>query len=234
MTANPQRFEITVLELGPMENFVYLIRDFASGRVAVVDPAWEPREILKAVSDKNLRITDILLTHSHNDHINAIDDVLAVYDAQVHLSSAEAKFWGRYQDLPTLHRGGDVIRLGDTPIDVLHTPGHTPGSACYKVGDQLVAGDTLFVFGCGRCDLRGGDPSQLFDTLKKLRSDLPPQTILLPGHHYADRKSSTLQEQYDGNPFFHFDRREDFVHYRMVEHDRTRRPPLTPVRRAES
>jgi len=227
MTANSHT--LTTLELGPMENFVYLIHDHASGRVAVVDPAWEPTEILNVVQSKGLRITDILLTHSHNDHINAIDDVLAKHDAQVHLLAAEAKFWGHYQDIPTLHHGGDSIALGQTRIDVLHTPGHTPGSACYKVGEQLIAGDTLFVFGCGRCDLRGGDPNQLFDTLKRLRSELPPETILLPGHHYADRKTSTLREQCDGNPFFHFDKREDFVRYRMHEHDRTRRPPLTAV-----
>ncbi len=231
MDQNKIGYSIKALELGPMENFVYLIHDHATDRVAVVDPAWEPAEILKSVREKGLRITDILLTHSHNDHINAIDDVLAAYDAQVHLLSAEAKFWGHYQDIPTLHHGGDVITLGQTRIDVLHTPGHTPGSACYHIGDQLIAGDTLFVFGCGRCDLRGGDPSVLFDTLKDLRTKLPPQTILLPGHHYAEKKTSTLQEQYDGNPFYHFDKREDFIHYRMVEHDRTRRPPLTPVRR---
>lgn len=231
MTTNTH--DIIALELGPMENFVYLVHDHASGRAAVVDPAWEPKEILKTAEDKGLRITDILLTHSHNDHINAIDDVLAKFDAQVHLLSAEAQFWGHYQDIPTLHHGGDVITLGRTRIDVLHTPGHTPGSACYKVGNQLIAGDTLFIFGCGRCDLRGGDPSQLFDTLKRLRAELPPETVLRPGHHYADRTTSTLREQVDGNPFFHFDRREDFVRYRMVEHDRTRRPPLTPVQRAE-
>jgi glyoxylase-like metal-dependent hydrolase (beta-lactamase superfamily II) len=231
MTNKDTPFSITTLELGPMENFIYLIHDHASGRVAVVDPAWEPEAILKAVRDANLRITDILLTHSHNDHINAISEVLAQYDAQVHLLKEEAKFWGHYQDIPTLHHGGDVIQLGQTRIDVLHTPGHTPGSACYKIGDRLIAGDTLFVFGCGRCDLRGGDPNQMYDTLRRLRADLPPQTLLLPGHNYAEKTTSTMQEQVDGNPFFHFDKREDFVHYRMHEHDRTRRPPLRAMRK---
>ena len=222
-------YSITTLELGPMENFIYLIHDHASGRVAVVDPAWEPEVILALVREKNLRITDILLTHSHNDHINAVDALLAQYDAQLHLLKDEAKFWGKHQDLPTLHHGGDTIALGQTKIDVLHTPGHTPGSACYRVGEQLIAGDTLFIFGCGRCDLRGGDPNQMYDTLRRLRTDLPASTLILPGHNYADRTVSSMQEQIDGNPFFHFETRAEFVQYRTHQHDKTRHPPLTAM-----
>jgi len=217
-----------------MENFIYLVHDLASGRVAVVDPAWEPEIILAWARERNLRITDILLTHSHDDHINAVDAVLAQHDASVHLLRDEAEFWGRSLGALTLHHGGDVIALGDTRIDVLHTPGHTPGSACYRIGNNLIAGDTLFVFGCGRCDLRGGDAQQLYDTLRRLRTELPASTLILPGHDYADRAVSSMQEQIDGNPFFHFEKRADFVQYRMHEHNKTRRPPLTPIPKARA
>lgn len=222
-------YRVETLKLGPMDNFVYVIQDLASDRAAVVDPAWRADKIIALVQSKGITITDILLTHSHHDHINAIGDVLKVFDAQVHLLKAEAQFWGQYQDVPTLHHGGDEILLGKTPIRVLHTPGHTPGSACYHVGEDLIAGDTLFVFGCGRCDLAGGDPNELFDTVNRLRTELPLNTRLLPGHDYADRPSSTMQEQIDGNPFFHFETRAEFVHFRTHVHDRTRSPPLTPV-----
>ena len=222
-------FSIETLKLGPMENFVYFIHDLSSGRVAVVDPAWEPETILAWAREKDLRITDILLTHSHNDHTNAVEAVLAQHDAPVHLLKDEAKFWGRSLGSPRVHHGGDAIALGDTHIDVLHTPGHTPGSACYRVGKNLIAGDTLFIFGCGRCDLHGGDPSQMYDTLRRLRTDLPADTLILPGHDYADRTVSSMQEQIEGNPFFHIDERADFVKYRMHEHNKTRSPPLTPV-----
>jgi len=223
---------IDTLKLGPMENFVYLIQDVVTGRTALVDPAWEADKIITHAQAKGLHITDILLTHSHYDHVNAIADVLRVFDAKVHLLKPEAQFWGHYEDLPTLHHGGDEIALGKTAIRVLHTPGHTPGSACYHVGDDLIAGDTLFVFGCGRCDLAGGDPNQMFDTLNRLRTELPADTRLLPGHDYADRPTSTMQEQIEGNPFFHFDERAAFVHYRTHDHDRTRSPPLTPMKKA--
>jgi glyoxylase-like metal-dependent hydrolase (beta-lactamase superfamily II) len=220
---------IHALELGPMENFIYLVEDRASGRAAVVDPAWDVPAVLELAAARGLRITDILLTHSHHDHINGIEAVLGEFDAQLHLLKEEARFWGSYMNLPTLHHGGDRIALGETAIDVLHTPGHTPGSACYRIGEQLITGDTLFVFGCGRCDLRGGDPEQMFHTLNDMRERLPAQTVILPGHNYAEKSTSTLAEQIEGNPFLHFDDLARFTHYRMHYHDKHRHGPYGPV-----
>ncbi len=222
-------FSIEALELGPMQNFVYLIHDHASNRAAVVDPAWEVPRILELVHQQGARITDILLTHSHHDHINGIGEILAVYDAQLHLLKAESKFWGHYLDIPTLHHGGDVINLGETPIEILHTPGHTPGSACYHLGNEVITGDTLFVFGCGRCDLKGGDPEQMYHTLQHLAEDLPSDHVIRPGHNYGVKQVSTLAEQNAGNPFMHFHDCASFVHYRMHLHDREE--PYTPVPR---
>ena len=212
-----------------MENFVYLIHDHATNRAAVVDPAWEVPEVIALAEKRGVKITDILLTHSHHDHINGIEDVLRVYDAQLHLLKAEAKFWGHYVDLPTLHHGGDAISLGETSIKVLHTPGHTPGSACYYLDGNVITGDTLFVFGCGRCDLKGGDPEAMFNTLRRLGSDLPKETIIHPGHNYAEAPVSTVEEQLEGNPFMHFHELPDFVHYRMHWHDLHRDTPYGPV-----
>ena len=222
-------FSIHALELGPMENFVYLIHDHASGRAAVVDPAWEVPEVLALAESRGVRITDILLTHSHHDHINGISDVLDKYDAQLHLMKDEAQFWGQALDMPTLHHGGEVIALGETQIKTLLTPGHTPGSACYHVGNELITGDTLFVFGCGRCDLNGGDPEQMFVTLRDMAERLPAETLIHPGHNYAEKTCTTMHEQVEGNPFMHFDRPEYFVHYRMHNHDRHRDSPNAPV-----
>ena len=220
---------IHALELGPMENFVYLIHDHASNRAAVVDPAWDVPAVLALAREQGVRITDILLTHSHHDHINGIAGVLEHCDAQLHLMKAEARFWGSHLDLPTLHHGGDTILLGETAINALHTPGHTPGSACYRIGDQLITGDTLFVFGCGRCDLAGGDPEQMYVTLKDMADRLPASTLIHPGHNYATRSTSTMQEQIEGNPFMHFDSSDAFVHYRMHYHDKHRDSPYGPV-----
>ena len=222
-------YSISQLELGPMENFIYLIHDHDSDTAAVVDPAWDVPAIVELAKQKGVRITDVLLTHSHNDHINGIEELLQHFDAQLHLMKAEAQFWGRELEKPTLHHGGDRIVLGKSEIEVLHTPGHTPGSACYMIDGNLVAGDTLFVFGCGRCDLNGGDPEQMYATLKHMKEDLPKGTLVHPGHNYADASVSTLAEQIEGNPFMHFSDVAKFVDYRMHIHDRTRDTPYGPV-----
>ena len=213
-------YTIHALELGQMSNFIYIVHDHATDRAAVVDPAWDVPSILALVERRGLRITDILLTHSHFDHINGVEALLNASDAQLHLLRTEAAFWNRYLDVPTLHEGGDRIRLGETEIEILHTPGHTPGSACYRLGDQVLTGDTLFVFGCGRCDLRGGDPEQMYHSLRRLGEGLPGDTLIRPGHNYGITPTSTLFEQLAGNPFLHFEDCPGFVEYRMHLHDR--------------
>jgi len=223
------KYRIHRMEFGPMENFIYLIEDIASKTAAVVDPAWEPGEIIDKAKKLDVRITSILLTHSHHDHINGMQAVLKSYDASVHLLKAETTLWSGYGEKAKLHYGGDDIAVGDTRIKVLHTPGHTPGSACYHVGNDLIAGDTLFVFGCGRCDLAGGDPEQMFNSLNRIKTELPGSTIIHPGHHYAVKETSTIAEQVEGNPFMHFHDKNAFIQYRMHDHDRIRSSPYGPV-----
>ena len=212
-----------------MENFVYLIEDAVSKTAAIVDPAWEVEQVIGLAEKQGIKITDILLTHSHHDHINGVDKVLDKFDAELHLLNAEAEFWGHKLAKPALHYGGDHIQLGDTEIDVLHTPGHTPGSTCYLVGDQLLTGDTMFVFGCGRCDITGGDPEVMFNTLKHMKETLPDSTVIHPGHNYAVTPTATMTEQINGNPFMHFDKQDDFVEFRMHAHGRIRKSPYAAV-----
>jgi len=226
-------FKVHALELGPMLNFVYLVEDVASRRCAVVDPAWEVERIVERAQALDLRITDILLTHSHHDHINGIEGLLNHASAEVHLLKPEYQFWQHELDKPSLHHGGDELRLGETPIRMLHTPGHTPGSACYQLGNEIITGDTLFVFGCGRCDLSGGSPEDMFETLKGMKQNLPQDMLIHPGHNYSVKQTATIGEQIDGNPFMHYDDEEAFVHYRMRVHDKTRDEPYAAVSRQQ-
>jgi hydroxyacylglutathione hydrolase len=130
---------------------------------------------------------------------------------------------------PELHHGGDRLRIGETEIEVhAHARAH-PGLGLLPHRRELITGDTLFVFGCGRCDLKGGDPEQMFQTLRKMREGLPSDTVIHPGHNYAEKPTSTLEEQIEGNPFMCFTEMDRFVHYRMHEHDRTRETPYRPV-----
>ena len=224
-------FNIESIELGPMENLIYIIHDFATDRAAIVDPAWDIDQIIALTEKKKLKITDILLTHFHDDHINGVDALLEKTDAQVHLLKDEAKYIsGNFLSSAKLYYGGDKIKLGETEIEILHTPGHSPGSACFHIGGELITGDTLFVFGCGHCRLAGADPNQLFDTLTRLKTVMPGQTVIHPGHNYAEKVETTMQEQVEGNPFLQFKKVDKFIQYRMIDHDLTRVQPYRPVK----
>ncbi len=213
-----------------MENLIYIIHDHATDRAAIVDPAWDVARIIARAKEKNIKITDILLTHYHDDHINGVDDLVQQTDAQVHLLKAEVKYIsGNFLSSAKLHYGGDKIMLGDTEVEFLHTPGHSPGSACFHIGGELITGDTLFIFGCGHCRLEGADTHQLFNTLTKLKTVMPKQTVIHPGHNYAEKSTSTMEEQINGNPFLHFEKEKDFIQYRVTDHDQTRTQPYLPI-----
>lgn len=207
-------FTIYPLELGRMENFIYVIHDNQSNQAAVVDPGWEVGEIVQFCDSHQMKVTHVLLTHTHYDHVNNLNELLSHYHAEVHLSEAEALFWSRSTEKFHLHHDNDVIKLGNTEIKMLLTPGHTPGSTCFHLGDSLITGDTLFVNGCGRCDLAGGNAEEMFYSLSRLQKDCPPEAIIYPGHNYGVTPFSTMAEQIAHNPFMQFDELSDFIRYR--------------------
>ena len=215
--------------MSALYNMIYIITDNKSKESAIIDPAWDMSEVYKYIGENDLILKKILLTHSHHDHVNAIDEILASYDLEIHINKKEKVFWKKEYDNFVINHGGDTIKLGETEIRSLHTPGHTPGSTCYHIGDDLIAGDTLFVFGCGRCDLHGGSPEEMFNTLKDIKISLDPKTIILPGHNYSIKRESTLQEEIQGNPFMKFNNINKFINYRMVLHDKVRHSPYGPI-----
>lgn len=220
-------------EIGQVENYLYLIQDHATNKLAVVDPAWEPAKILRLVDELGGELSMILITHSHGDHVNAVADILEASSAQVHISAAEAEFWPAVPDDAVRHQHGDTLQLGETTIEWLVTAGHTPGSSCFRIDQALVAADTLFMFGCGRCDMPGGDPRAMYRSLQMLKRLIPADTVIYPGHDYGDRPYSTMSEQLAGNPFLHWDSESAFVQYRMVDHEKTRSSPYTALTAAE-
>lgn len=222
-------YNVHTLELGPMDNLIYLIEDKATKKTAVVDPAWDVPSIINTAQQHDLIIDKILLTHCHHDHINGIEELLEYKECDIHIIKEEYEFWQKSYKPSQLHYGGDTFLLGETEIKVLHTPGHTVGSACYQFGNELITGDTLFVYGCGHCKLAGADPETLYQTLKNMKQRLDPNRIILPGHHYADNKTSTINEQLEGNPFLQFDTKKDFINYRIHIHDETRTYPYQPI-----
>lgn len=204
--------------LGPMANFVYLLVPQAADRLVVVDPAWEPAAILARAAELGRTLTDIVLTHHHPDHRNGVEALLEVHPARIHVQRAELPYLSAlgWQSALVVHDAGDRVDLGNgAELQLLHTPGHTPGSQCIRAGENLLTGDTLFVDGCGRCDLPGGDPTALFHTLSRTLGQLPGKTRVLPGHDYAPIPEDSLEGQRISNPYLQFRQVEDFVRYRM-------------------
>jgi len=203
--------------LGPMANFVYLLIPRVPDRLAIVDPAWDPAFLLARAAELGRAITDIVLTHHHPDHTNGVEALLAAHPAQVHVQRAElpqlrGRGWASHL---AAHAPGDLLDLGGgSTVQLLHTPGHTPGSQCLLLGEALLTGDTLFIDGCGRCDLPGGDAQAMFHSLHEVLGSLDGSVRVLPGHDYGPVPEATLGAQRKTNPYIGFQTDRDFLDYR--------------------
>ena len=209
------------LELGPMQNYVYLIGSAETRKVAVVDAAWEIDTILRLAATDDVEITHAFVTHTHPDHvggrfagteIEGITELLGKCKAKVVVHRTEAEFLkGPSASDIIKAESGDKIDVGGVEIQLLHTPGHTPGSQCFLVDDRIVSGDTLFIGSCGRVDLPGSNPEQMYYSLTQKLMALPDETILFPGHNYSDRPTSTIGDEKQTNPYFRFGSLKQFL-----------------------
>ena len=202
------------LVAGQMVNFVYLIGDKDAGECLLVDPAWDVAGLLRTAEEDGMNVTGALATHYHPDHVGGdlfgtqvegLARLLELRGVKVHVHTDEAhgvKVMTGLSDSDLVrHEGGDRVRVGEVEITLLHTPGHTPGSQCFLLGNRLISGDTLFVQGCGRVDLPGGDPEEMYRTLTGRLAALPEDTVLYPGHDYGPTPTSTLGEERRSNTY---------------------------------
>jgi len=200
------------IPVGPMANFQYFIGDQQTKKVALVDPGWDIDEMLTIADKKNYIIVAVVCTHAHYDHIKELEYLLGLRDVPVSISKYESgvscKNLKKCED-------GDKIKIGNIELTCIHTPGHSAGDMCFLCGDILLTGDTLFIDGCGRCDLAGGNPKKMYDSLFNKIAKLPDATIIYPGHDYGPTPSATLASQKQTNPYLQSESLEDFLHYRM-------------------
>jgi glyoxylase-like metal-dependent hydrolase (beta-lactamase superfamily II) len=190
-----------------MVNFVYLIGDREKGEAVVIDPAYDIKGILDVLAADGMRLVGALATHYHPDHVGGdmmgyqiagVRELLVLDPVPVHVQADEAPWVQRVTEASATdlveHTSGDTVMVGDIPIELIHTPGHTPGSQCFLVDNRLVAGDTLFLEGCGRTDLPGGDPSALYESLTQRLAKVPDEAVLFPGHLYSAEPSASMGE----------------------------------------
>ena len=216
-----ESFEVVCLQLGPYDNFVYSIVDRATKKAAVIDPAWDVPAIEQALAERGAEITMILMTHTHPDHVNGVDETFSRHDVPMYIHEKEAKIWGKSFPAMRFVEDEEIIQLGETPIRVIETPGHTIGGLCFHMEGHIICGDSFFVYGMGHCRLPGSNPKELYATMKKIQQVIPLDTIMYPAHDYGITPTITLEEQIAGNPFFRCKDEADFVDYRVNRHKRS-------------
>ncbi len=197
-----------------MANFIYLIGDRDTRECVVVDPAWDIDGLLKIVEAEEMKLTGALVTHYHPDHVGGqifgmdilgLSQLMEKNPVPVYVNKHEAEGLKQVTGISLSDMkqvdSEDRMQVGSIDISFLHTPGHTPGSQCFRVADNLVAGDTLFLQGCGRVDLPGGDSEVMYDTLTRRLAKIQNEIILYPGHNYGGSGSAPMGEVRETNSY---------------------------------
>jgi len=207
--------EIRQIRLGKMATFCYLVGDEVSKKCALIDPAFDTRKILAEVKKGGYTINSIINTHSHSDHTAGNAAIMAASGARLMIHELDAKqlnktlnrvfsrmLGGKGSPKPhILLKNGDVINIGETPLKVIHTPGHTRGSICLYTDGHLFTGDTLFVGAVGRTDLAGGSMELLLKSIRDRIYTLPGEITVWPGHDYGPFPHSTVAHEKKTNPY---------------------------------
>ncbi|MBI2525534.1 MAG: MBL fold metallo-hydrolase [Candidatus Rokubacteria bacterium] len=207
------------MELGPMQNFVYLVGDPVTRECVAVDPAWEIDAVLDRMQADDMRLAGVLVTHTHQDHVGGhlfghdipgVEQLLAKAAVKVYVHRSEREFLkGFGSDLVKVD-AGDTLPVGRFTLTFVHTPGHTPGSQCFLVDGRLISGDTLFIRSCGRTDLPGSDPKEMYYSLTQRLGALPDATVVLPGHNYGG-SATTIGDEKRHNPLMRFSSVAEFL-----------------------
>ena len=198
-----------------MLNFVYLVGDRSTGDAFAIDLAYDIDGALDILEADGMHLSGVLATHFHPDHvggelaghpISGIAELLEKASVPIHVQRTEVEWvvlsTGVSADHLAAHDSGDTVMVGEIPITLIHTPGHTPGSQCFLVENKLIAGDTLFLNGCGRTDLPGSDPTAMYESLTQKLAKVPDDTVLYPGHLYSEKPSASMGEVKTRNMVF--------------------------------
>lgn len=194
-------------EIGPYLNFTYLVAEAEGGEGVVIDPSYGIEPVLEAIDRRRVKVRYVLNTHSHPDHVAGNAEVRERTGAKV-VAHRSAPL---HQELSV--EDGQVVESGRLRFEVAHTPGHTPDSVLYIFEGNVATGDTLFVGECGRTDLPGGDPGQLYESLFRRVVRLDDALVVLPGHDYGTTPTSTIGREKRENYVLAPRSREEFIRF---------------------
>jgi glyoxylase-like metal-dependent hydrolase (beta-lactamase superfamily II) len=213
--AEPGNLYVKQMQLGHMDNFVYLLGDTGSNAAVVVDPAWDVDEILSQLEAHGAELQAIWLTHGHYDHTVGVADLVKKTGVPVYISRRMPEAW-RPENVTLIEfDDGDILTVGNVEFTVIATPGHSPDGSCFLHRNHLIAGDTLFINGCGRCDLPDSDVEAMYESLHEKLMPLPDNTVVYPGHDYGTLTIDTLGNQRQSNPYLNVESKQQFLHRRM-------------------
>jgi glyoxylase-like metal-dependent hydrolase (beta-lactamase superfamily II) len=205
----PPAPEVVQIEVGLLQNFCEILWCPETRAAAVVDPAWEVDRLLREAQRLDLKIELALITHTHNDHIEGVDELVAKTGAMVVVNPREAHAVHAPGRALVDALDGRDIAIGRRGVRALETRGHTVGGTCYLADGYVVTGDVLFVGGCGRTDFQGGDTAAMWRSLQRLMR-LPEETRVYPGHNYGETATSTIGHETRTNRFLRCATFEEF------------------------
>ena len=195
LTKVPDNLILKQMEIGPLQNFEYFIGDAASKEIAIVDPAWDVSFLCDEIKKNGFKVVSVFLTHGHTDHVNGLNETLNHFDVPAYISRHEAEFYKpKHKNLKETDNG-TRLKIGKIEFQCIWTPGHSPGCQSFLYENVLIAGDTIFIDGCGRCDLPGSDPKAQYNSLYNVIMKLPDDTLLFTGHNYGPAPYASLGEQ---------------------------------------
>ena len=195
-------------------NYCYLGIDSETKQAFVIDPAWSIDEVLEILNHEGGNIQGIFLTHSHIDHMNKAVELAKISNSTIFISQEEYMYYNLNMPHVCLLNNNQDIKLGGTIIHAYLTPGHTKGSMCYKVGNKIFTGDTLFIEGCGMCDAKGGDAIEMFESLSFLKTIILENDYIYPGHAYVALVGQKAKYMYDNNIYMCINDMNTFISFR--------------------
>lgn len=201
-----------------MKNYSYMIVDNGRKKAAVIDPAWDINKILMLIDNLQLELSAVLLTHHHFDHVNLTKTLVDKFNADVYIHQKEIDLYKfKVRNMIAL-KDSEMIRLGDTFINCIHTPGHTCGGICYHIPGFIFTGDTVFIEGCGICS--DNSVYDMYSSIQKIKNKIVPETVVCPGHSYGKEPGVALSYLLENNIYFQLDARH-FVKFRMRENQKS-------------